>query len=92
MTELFSRDQDEEEQELQVMRDEDEDDSAGSNHTLTLVPAIISMKSEIFCLAFSDDGRWVRVFGMGKRASTSRAGWRNDPSMLLYSSSSESHL
>ncbi|CAN0007838.1 unnamed protein product [Pylaiella littoralis] len=59
MTELFSRDQDEEEQELQVMRDEDEDDSAGSNHTLTLVPAIISMKSEIFCLAFSDDGRFL---------------------------------
>lgn len=50
---------DEEEQELQVMKDEDEDGSAGSNHTLTLIPATISIKAEIFCLAFSDDGRWV---------------------------------
>lgn len=65
MAELFSRDQDDEEQELQVLRDEDEDDSAGSNHTLTLVPAIITIKSEVFCLAFSDDGRWV--WGVRKR-------------------------
>lgn len=70
MAELFSRDEEkeeeEEEQELQVMRDEDEEDSTGSNHTLTLVPAVISIKSEIFCLAFSDDGRWVSVFGRGQ--------------------------
>lgn len=49
---------DEEEQRLEVMRDLDEDeDGPGSNHTLKLSPATIVLKSEVFCLAFSGDGR-----------------------------------
>lgn len=50
---------DDEEQELQVMQDEQEEEGVGSNHTLKLNPANIVIKSEIFCLAFSDDGRRV---------------------------------
>ena len=52
---------DEEEQRLEVMRDLDEDeDGPGSNHTLKLAPATIVLKSEVFCLAFSDDGRYTQ--------------------------------
>lgn len=59
MAELFNKeDDDEEHQELQVMQDEQEDeDGPSSNHTLKLASATIAIKSEIFCLAFSDDGR-----------------------------------
>lgn len=49
---------DEEEQELQVMRDEDDDEGGvASNHTLKLSPTTVTIQSEIFCLAFSADGR-----------------------------------
>ena len=68
MAELFSKEEeeeesnDEEDQELQVMQDEqDDDDGPSSSHTLTLASTNIAIKSEIFCLTFSDDGRWVRV-------------------------------
>lgn len=62
MAELFDKedDGDEEEQELQVMQDEEDEDGLSSNHTLKLASANIAIKSEILCLAFSDDGRWVR--------------------------------
>lgn len=57
MAELFSKEDDEESQEeLQVMQDEQEDED-GPHHTLKLAPPTIWIKSEIFCLAFSDDGR-----------------------------------
>lgn len=60
MAELFNKegDDDEEDQELQVMQDEQEDeDGPGSSHTLKLASSNVTIKSEIFCLAFSDDGR-----------------------------------
>lgn len=60
MAELFNKEEDDDEdnQELQVMQDEQEDeDGPTSNHTLTLASTNIAIKSEIFCLAFSDDGR-----------------------------------
>lgn len=59
MAELFNKEgDDEEDQELQVMQDEQEDeDGPSSNHTLKLASANVVIKSEILCLAFSDDGR-----------------------------------
>ncbi|CAM9619385.1 unnamed protein product [Ectocarpus sp. 4 AP-2014] len=51
---------DEEEQELQVMRDvEDDEGGFGSNHTLKLSPTTVTIQSEIFCLVFSADGRFL---------------------------------
>lgn len=59
MAELFNKEEedDEDNQELQVMQDEQEDEDGSTNHTLTLASTNIVIKSEIFCLAFSDDGR-----------------------------------
>lgn len=69
MAELAAnRGEDDEEQELQVMQDEEDEEGVGSHHTLKLNAANIVIKSEIFCLAFSDDGRWalnVRRLGEG---------------------------
>eukprot|EP00752_Nemacystus_decipiens_P010899 g9687.t1 len=61
MAELFNKeDDDEENEELQVMEDEqDEEDGPSSSHTLTLASTNIAIKSEIFCLTFSDDGRFL---------------------------------